>query len=272
LIPGPVFAYLFSVNLFLLLTAHAQSAFLDPDEEIPPLIPWLKFNRDAPPSLLLKTDVTFDPQSGNTILNSCSWETGNTSLKLFDGTLQVHSHGCIRPIPMDDRPATITLQSFDITTSTTLKSVDVRKIMTVLDLPHADEIMALLSGHLQVRFHNGDWQNLDLELYGDPGTVFIGRKLIHTLLTNQLTTILKPEQIDAVLDEKYENRSMIPLEDMVLKGRLEGEKLLMSIPLHNPALKIDIDPRIDRSFIWDAWDLVREKGFPEGQWTIRFRK
>jgi hypothetical protein len=138
--------------------------------------------------------------------------------------------------------------------------VALQDLLRAFNSPRAGQVQARIGGAMRVEAEGRDWRVLNMEFYGEEGTVFIHRQLLYDLLAPSFTEALKKEDVEKALNSVFGDAQMIPFDEMRISGSLSPGKLNMKLPLRNEPLNLLIEPQIDRELVWDAYDFLVKMG------------
>jgi hypothetical protein len=177
------------------------------------------------------------------------WQVERLRLAAFGGRLALVGGGWTG----QPRPS-------DAATTLTLERIDVQALLRFLEVPRAGEIEARLGGGIYARVTGGEWSGLALHLETEPGSVRLSRGLIKELLGGALDSKTIEERVEPTLKQYFGDARMIPIDSLRIDGTLGDAQLTLKIPIHNEALSIDFEPRVDRALLWQAWDYLKDAG------------
>lgn len=238
---------LWAFALALLAAAPGHGA------EPAPMLPWLKLSENSPPAIRHRHEIVYDPVEKTASVKLSRLELEGLAFEAFGGKTQLIADADVAP----GHPA-------DLATTLTLTSVDIQRVLSFLELPRAAEVEALAGGSIAVEVHAGEWRRVEVSLSAAPGSARMSRRLLIDLLTRYLNGVIEPEKIHAAVDHYYgPDAKMIPLADLELSGRLDRQVLAMKLPLHNDAMAIVLEPRIEAPLLWDLWEYLRGKGLQD---------
>jgi hypothetical protein len=244
---------LVTAYIFTLFSAIAPCAAQSPPQEAanapPVLLPWLSLAADRPLAFSFEHDVGYDPSLRKLDIRRSRWRLDRCRLGLFAGEIALVARGDIG----GGNPS-------DVATTLTLRGIDVQQALRFLALPRANEIEGRLDGTIVARIAAGNWADLRLRLQTAPGSVRLSRALIREILGASLDPERIAQTVDPTLNFHFGAAKMIPIESMTIEGELGSSQMRMKIPINNAALSIDFEPRIDRAWLWDAWNYLKNAG------------
>ena len=140
------------------------------------------------------------------------------------------------------------------------EAVDVRELLRSFNVPRWRQIWGKVGGTARVDVEGGHWRLLDFDLVGQEGTVLLDRRLLYDILAPSFGSGLTRRQVDEALNRVFGNAAIIPFSEMTLRGNMTPRWLHMSIPLHNDALALHVEPRVERPVLDDIWKALVEAG------------
>lgn len=178
-----------------------------------------------------------------------NWEIERASVEIFGGLITLSGEG--RWGTNEEPRVSLLVQGH---------GVALQPLLRAFNAPRADQVQARIGGAMKLEAVGRDWNVLNMQIYSEEGTVFLDRRLIYDLLAPAFAEVLTKEQVDEALNNAFGDAQMIPFDQMSLGGALSPDQLVMELPLRNEALNLDIEPRVDRELVWDAYDFLRKMG------------